>query len=186
REKGAGESSRWDVRGRQARVTPDDSKEALFRYRFGSAEFDEARFELRVAGLPVDVQRKPLEVLAALLAHAGEVVTKDELLDTVWQGRPTVENVVANAVAKLRSALGPDGAERIVTQPRVGYRFTGPLERTAVGRSLGSRLELAAGMSVPGRPNFRLESQLGGSAGSEVWTARHGKTRERRVYKFSL
>lgn len=167
-------------------MTEEQPKTALFRYRFGSAEFDEARFELRVGGLPVEVQRKPLELLAVLLAHAGEVVTKDELLDTVWQGRPTVENVLANAVAKLRSALGPDGAEHIVTQPRVGYRFTGPLERTAVGRSLASRLELTPGMSVPGRPNFLLESQLGGSDGSEVWTARHGKTRERRVYKFSL
>lgn len=167
-------------------MTPDDPKAARFRYRFGSAEFDEARFELRVSGLPVEVQRKPLELLAVLLAHAGEVMTKEELLDTVWQGRPTVENVLANAVAKLRSALGPAGAERIVTQPRVGYRFTGPLERTVVGRSLASQLELAPGMNVPARPNFLLESQLSGSAGSEVWTARHGKTGERRVYKFSL
>ena len=46
-----------------------------FSYRFGSAEFDEARFELRVAGLPVEVERRALEVLAYLLRHAGEVVT---------------------------------------------------------------------------------------------------------------
>ena len=85
---------------------------ALYRYRFGTAEFDEARFELRVSGLPVDIQRKPLEMLACLLAHAGEVVTKDELLDTVWEGRPTVENVIANAIGKLRSALGDENAER--------------------------------------------------------------------------
>lgn len=166
-------------------MTADDSKAALFRYRFGSAEFDEARFELRVSGLPVDVQRKPLGVLSVLLAHAGEIVTKEELLDTVWQGRPTVENVVANAIAKLRGALGPEGAECIITQPRVGYRFTGPLERTAVGRSLGSRLELAPGMRVPGRSNFILASQLSGFRESEVWTARHSKTGELRVYKFS-
>ncbi|PKM09103.1 MAG: serine/threonine protein kinase, partial [Gammaproteobacteria bacterium HGW-Gammaproteobacteria-7] len=165
-------------------MTSDESKAALYRYRFGSAEFDEARFELRVAGLPVEVQRKPLELLAALLARAGEVLTKDELLDTVWQGRPTVENVLANAIAKLRSALGPEGAERIITQPRVGYRFAGPLERIAVGSQLGSRLELAPGIAVPTRPNFILCSQLSGAGGSEVWTARHAKTRELRVYKF--
>ena len=162
----------------------DDAKAAVYRYRFGSAEFDEARFELRVSGLPVDVQRKPLELLSFLLAHAGEVVTKEELLDTVWQGRPTVENVLANAIAKLRSALGPEGAERIITQPRIGYRFSGPLERTAVGRSLLSLLELAPGMNVPARSNFILESQLSGRE-SEVWTARHGKTGELRVYKFA-
>lgn len=163
---------------------PDDPKAALYRYRFGSAEFDEARFELRVSGLPVDVQRKPLELLAFLLAHAGEVVTKEELLETVWQGRPTVENVLANAIAKLRSALGPEGVEWIITQPRVGYRFSGPLERTAVGRTLASRLEFAPGMNVPTRPNFILESQLTGRE-NEVWTARHAKTAELRVYKFA-
>lgn len=163
-----------------------DPKAALFRYRFDSVEFDEARFELRVSGLPVEVQRKPLEVLSLLLSHAGEVVTREELLDTVWQGRPTVDAVVANAMTKLRNALGPEGAERILTQPRVGYRFAGPLERTAVGRHFVSQLELVQGMSVPGRPNFILESQLGGSPDSEVWVAFHAKTREPRVYKFSV
>ncbi|HKQ14827.1 MAG TPA: winged helix-turn-helix domain-containing protein, partial [Steroidobacteraceae bacterium] len=158
---------------------------ALYRYRFGSAEFDEARFELRVSGLPVDIQRKPLEILACLLAHAGEVVTKDELLDTVWEGRPTVENVIANAITKLRGALGGENAERIVTQPRVGYRFAGAVERVAVGRGWVSRLDLSAGAPVPGRPNFVLESMIGRSVASEVWLARHAKTHEPRVYKFS-
>ena len=117
----------------------------------------------------MDIQRKPLEILACLLAHAGEVVTKDELLDTVWEGRPTVENVIANAIGKLRSALGDENAERIVTQPRVGYRFTGAFERVAVGRGWVSRLDLAAGAPVPGRPNFVLESMIGRSVASEVW-----------------
>lgn len=157
----------------------------VFRYRFGSAEFDEARFELRVDAVPVDIQRKPLEILACLLAHAGEVVTKEELLDSVWEGRPTVENVIANAVAKLRGALGAQNADRIVTHPRVGYRFTGTFERTAVGRTWVSQLELAAGMPVPARPNFTLEAMLSRSVASEVWLARHSRTREPRVYKFS-
>jgi serine/threonine protein kinase/DNA-binding winged helix-turn-helix (wHTH) protein len=165
--------------------SPDAPDAPLFRYRFGTAEFDEARVELRVRGEPVDIQRKPLEILACLLAHAGEVVTKDELLDLVWEGRPTVENVIANAVAKLRSALGEENADRIVTQPRVGYRFTGPFERTAVGRAWVSQLELAAGMAVPARPNFVLEAMLSRSVASEVWLARHSKTHEPRVYKFS-
>lgn len=163
----------------------EDAPAVLYRYRFGTAEFDEARFELRVAGLPVDVQRKPLEILACLLAHAGEVVTKEELLELVWEGRPTVENVIANAITKLRSALGGDNANRICTQPRIGYRFDGALERIAVGRKSVSRLEMKPGQAVPGRPNFQLEAMLGHSAGSEVWLARHVKTRERRVYKFS-
>jgi serine/threonine protein kinase/DNA-binding winged helix-turn-helix (wHTH) protein len=156
-----------------------------YRYRFGSAEFDEARFELQVAGISVDVQRKPLEILKYLLRRAGEVVTKSELLDEVWEGRPTVENVVATALAKLRSALGEENAARIVTQARVGYRLTGHVERIAVGRALCSVLILAPQQPVPGRDHFLLESLIGQSLGSEVWLARHPKTGERRVYKFS-
>ncbi|MDE2148775.1 MAG: winged helix-turn-helix domain-containing protein [Gammaproteobacteria bacterium] len=157
----------------------------LYHYRFGNAEFDEARFELRVAGLPVDLEQRPLQVLTALLRHPDEVVTREELFETVWAGRPTVDNVLANAVAKLRKALGPEDGSRIVTLPRVGYRLTGPVERAAAGRRLVSRMDLAAGLPVPGCEHFLLEAQLGPSHGSEVWLARHGKTGEARVYKFS-
>jgi non-specific serine/threonine protein kinase len=163
----------------------DEQQRALYRYRFGSAEFDEARFELTIGGLTVDVQRKPLEILAILLRHVDEVVTRDELLESVWEGRPTVEHVVANAIAKLRSALGEDNAARVITQPRVGYRLKGPLERIAVGRAFTSALNLRVGLAVPGRENFSLVCQLSQSNHSEVWLAQHNKTAEQRVYKFS-
>lgn len=162
---------------------PDVKK--LFRYRFGSAEFDETRFELRVAGLAVRIERKPLEVLALLLQHAGEVVTKDEMLTTVWAGRPSVEAVITNALTKLRDSLGEDNAAQIVTQPRVGYRLTGTVERIVVGRAMTSRIQLSKGAPVPLRANFQLESLLNSSRNSEVWVARSIGTNERRVYKFS-
>ncbi len=155
-------------------------------YRFGTAEFDEARFELRVAGLPVDVERRALEVLAYLLRHAGEVVTKEELLREVWAGRVTVEKVLPNAINKLRRALGEANADHISTQARIGYRLDGAITRTAVGRQIASELQFAAGQAVPGRGNFVLIRQLGRTAGSEVWLAEHAKTRARRVYKFAL
>ena len=88
-------------------------------------------------------------------------------------------------MTKLRGALGEENAERIVTQPRVGYRFDGAFERVAVGRAWVSSLELTAGTPVPGRPNFVLETMIGRSAASEVWLARQAKTREPRVFKFS-
>ncbi|MBY9067220.1 tetratricopeptide repeat protein [Hyphomonas sp. WL0036] len=162
------------------------SEEAiLYRYRFGAAEFDEASFELKVGGLAVELERRPLEVLALLLRHAGEVVTKEELLETVWQGRITVENVLANAVAKLRKGLGETLADQIRTQARIGYRLTAPVERVASGRRLVNTLELKAGQPVPERSHFILREQLSGTRGSEVWLARHEKTGEARVYKFS-
>ena len=155
-----------------------------YTYRFGSAEFDEARFELRVGGLPVEVERRALEVLGYLLRHAGEVVTKEELLREVWAGRVTVDKVLPNAVAKLRRALGEANAERLLTQARVGYRLDGTVSRMAVGSAMASRLDLAPGQPVPGRENFTLLRQLGATRGSEVWLAEQARTHVQRVYKF--
>lgn len=158
----------------------------LYRWRFGSCEFDESRLTLHVAGVPATIEHKPLQVLALLLRHAGEVVTKHELFDAVWAGRVTVDHVLATAVGKLRRAIGDGAGVEIRTVPRIGYRLSGPVERIAAGRRLASELALAAGQRVPSREHFRLERQLGRTAGNEIWLARHDKTGERRVYKFAL
>lgn len=161
-------------------------REQTYRYRFGTATFDETSFELRVAGLRVDVERRALDVLACLLRHAGEVVTKEELFAQVWAGRITVEKVLPNAINKLRRALGEANAELLVTQPRIGYRLTGVVERIVIGRTLPNPLALRTGQPVPGRENFILQRQLGGRTDSEVWLAEHARTHERRVYKFAV
>ncbi|HJV69999.1 protein kinase domain-containing protein [Ideonella sp.] len=155
-------------------------------FRFGSAEFDEARAELRVQGLAVEVQQRPLQLLALLLAQPGEVVKREDIYRQLWGDRVTVENVLANAVLKLRTALGPENGQRIATVARQGYRFDGPLERVATGRRLVSRLELSAGMTVPGRDHFVLAEQLGASHQNETWRARQPRTGETRIYKFAV
>lgn len=156
-----------------------------FAWSFGKAEFDEGRWLLSVDGAPVELERKPLEVLQYLLRHAGEAVTKDELLSTVWAGRVVVEAVLTNAIGKLRRALGDDGATAIVTLPRVGYRLDGQVMRRTVEHvPPGSRL--SAGDTVPRRGNWVLEQALARHGDGEVWLARHAKTGEARVFKFSL
>lgn len=157
----------------------------LYRYRFGACEFDESRFELTVGGLVVEIEHKPLRVLQLLLRRRGELLTREELLETVWADRVTVEQVLTSAVAKLRKALDEPDAQRIVTVPRGGYRFDGPVERVAVGTRFASSLRLAAGAAVPGREHFTLKEPLATSQGSEVWLARHAKTGETRVYKMA-
>lgn len=133
----------------------------LYRYFFGTAEFNEARFELRVDGVPVAIERRPLVLLAKILEHADQVVTKGELLHTVWGGRITVENVLANAMAKLRKALGVN-ALLLVTIPRVGYRIQGPVKKMEaqadcdiipapprVGAAMGNPLFTSARITPP-------------------------------------
>jgi non-specific serine/threonine protein kinase len=159
---------------------------ALYRYRFGTVEFDESRLELHVGGLIVDIEPRPLQVLSILLARTDQVVSKQELLDTVWEGRVTVENVLYNALTKLRKALRDDASELIVTVPRMGYKFAGPVERFMVQPKLTSRLDFRIGAAVPGREHFHLHAQIGATRHCEVWVARHFKTQEPRVYKFGV
>lgn len=162
-----------------------DTGETLYRYRFGDVEFDEARFELHAAGLAVDVQVKPLELLRVLLRAGGEVVSRAQILRSVWkyQNPALVDtNVVGAALTKLREALGKD-AQRIVNVPRMGYRLDGPIHRDEVGHAGAPPFE--GGMPVPRREEFVLEQLLSRSKQSEVWRARSAQTGESRVYKFA-
>jgi len=156
-----------------------------YAWSFHTVEFDEGRWQLTVDGLPVELERKPLEVLQYLLRHAGEAVTKDELLSTVWAGRVVVEAVLTNAVGKLRRALGEGAGGAIVTLPRVGYRIEGKVTRRTVAH-VPPESRLAAGDAVPRRAHWLLEDALARAGDSEVWLARHAKTGQQRVFKFSL
>lgn len=95
-------------------------------WRFGECRFDELRFELRVRGVPVELERKPLEVLLQLLSSGGNVVRKEDLLQSVWPGLLVVDASLATAVSKLRKALGDQ--DIIQTVSKVGYRICVPIE----------------------------------------------------------
>lgn len=154
------------------------------RYRFEDCEFDAGAGELRVGGKWLPLEPRPTRLLAELLRHAGEVVTKEELMAAVWDGRITVDHVVANAVSKLRSALGERGAARLQTVPRVGYRLLGPVQRLALPLP-DLALELQPGQPVPGREAYRLLRALGSGPAQGVWLAEHAKLGHRRVFKFA-
>lgn len=64
--------------------------------------FEQARFELRGARLPVEVERDSFKMMACLLRHAGEPASKEEPFREVGAGRITVDKVLPNAIAKLR------------------------------------------------------------------------------------
>lgn len=152
-------------------------------WRFADCEFDELRHELRIRGKTVDVEAKPWEVLHQLLLHAGEVVTKDELLESVWPGIMVVDASVATAISKLRKALGDESM--VVTLPRVGYRLAVPVQSKPVSPPPWPELHLNPGERVPGRDQWRLTRRLDLSPSSEVWLAEHPKTHEARVFKFA-
>jgi serine/threonine protein kinase/DNA-binding winged helix-turn-helix (wHTH) protein len=152
-------------------------------WRFGECQVDELRRELRVHGAQVDLESKPFEVLHQLLLHAGEVVTKDELLEAVWPGLNVVDGSLATAISKLRRAFGDESI--VVTVPRIGYRLAVPVQITPCAPSISRELHLSVGQAVPRRQQWVLVRRLGRSPSSEVWLAEHPKTHESRVFKFA-
>ena len=101
------------------------------RLRFGLFEFDAAAGLLSREGVPVRLQPQPARVLAILLAHAGEVVTRDDLRQQVWNDGTFVdfERGLNFCIAQIRTALGDaaDSPRFIETLPRRGYRFIAPV-----------------------------------------------------------
>lgn len=100
-------------------------------FHFGLFEADSGSGELRKQGEHVRLQDQPFRMLLLLLEHAGEVVTREELRENLWQENTFVEfdNGLNVAVKKIRDALG-DSAENprfIETVPRRGYRFIAPV-----------------------------------------------------------
>jgi DNA-binding winged helix-turn-helix (wHTH) protein len=78
----------------------------------------------------IDLEPKSMAVLVMLAEHAGEVVSSDALIRSVWRNRPMGENPVYKSIAKLRRALGDETGEPryIETIPRKGYRLIAPPE----------------------------------------------------------
>jgi DNA-binding winged helix-turn-helix (wHTH) protein len=72
---------------------------------------------------------KPLAVLAYLVAHAGQVATKEALLEAVWPDTVVTEGVLKTCLGQIRQALGEraNAPRYIATVHRRGYRFIGPL-----------------------------------------------------------
>jgi len=102
-------------------------------YRFGIFELDLRSGELRRNGSKLKIQEQSLQVLALLLAHQGEPVTRDELRNQLWPADTFVDfdHSINAAIKRLREALS-DEAENprfIETLPRRGYRFIAPVNR---------------------------------------------------------
>jgi len=99
-------------------------------YKFGAFLVDRAGYRVLEGDRPVDLSPKLLDLLLHLLDNAGELVTKEALLDALWPGANVTDNALTQAVSELRQALGDDaGAPRFIkTVARRGYRFVAPVE----------------------------------------------------------
>jgi len=100
---------------------------------FGPYQFEPHNAQLRRGKRVLPLTRKACEVLQYLVAHSGQLVTKDALFQAVWPETVVSEGVLTNCIAELRQALGDDAKRPrcIATVHRRGYRFIAPLHPQA-------------------------------------------------------
>jgi DNA-binding response OmpR family regulator len=107
-------------RGQTGETLPDE-------VRFDDVIVDFRRFEAQKRGTPLELTRKEFGVLRLLAAKAGEVVTRDDLLNDVWgyESFPTTRTVDQH-IASLRAKLEEDASmpRRLITVHGVGYKLT--------------------------------------------------------------
>ncbi len=99
------------------------------RYQFGEFELDTPAATLRRGGQEIPLPPKAFQVLAYLIEHRQQVVSKQELVEALWKDTFVTDDALVQAVTAVRKALGDD-AERprfIRTKPRLGYQFIAPL-----------------------------------------------------------
>jgi len=102
---------------------------------------DPANARLRRGAEVIALRPKTLAVLAHLASHAGRLVTKQELLDTVWAETAVGEWVLSGCIRELRRALGddPKTPRMIETAHRHGYRFVAAVDATSEPAADGER-----------------------------------------------
>ena len=104
------------------------------RVRFGDCELDSDRRELRRGATLVHLQPQVFDLLIYLISHCDRVVSKDQMVESVWEGRFVSDVTLNSRVNAARHAIGDDGKRQalIRTVPRRGFRFVGKLiEETA-------------------------------------------------------
>src|SRR6266571_1452844 len=94
---------------------------------FGDYEIDVERRELRRAKTPVHVEPQVFDLLVYLVQNGDRVVSKDDLIASVWGGRIVSDSTLTSRINAARKALGDSGGDQklIRTIPRKGLRFVG-------------------------------------------------------------
>src|SRR5262249_992952 len=129
------------------------NRRAELRFLFGEHVLDTARRELRRGGEPIALEPQVFDLLVHLLQNRERVVSKDDLLASVWSGRIVSDATIDSRIAAARRAVGDSGVGQalIRTFARKGVRFVGEVREEA--EPAAPAPELAA---EPRRPELAL------------------------------
>jgi DNA-binding winged helix-turn-helix (wHTH) protein len=111
---------------------PTFQARTIARLQIGEWWADRTTNELGRAGVTVRIEPKAMEVLMVLADHAGQVVSREELLAAVWPGVVVGEEALTQSIIKLRRAFddNPRSPSYIETIPKRGYRIIAPVTKS--------------------------------------------------------
>ena len=101
-------------------------------YRFGPFVLDVPGYRLWQGETPLALSPKAFDLLQLFVRQPSTLLTKDEILATLWPDVAVTDNALTQVVSELRQALGDQSASPtfIQTVPRRGYRFVAQVETT--------------------------------------------------------
>jgi Tol biopolymer transport system component/DNA-binding winged helix-turn-helix (wHTH) protein len=99
-------------------------------YIFGPFRLDPAMRSLLRDGEPIPLAPKTFALLTVLVGSQGRLVSKEEIIRSLWDEAFVEEGNLTYQVSTLRKALGAEGSRWIETVPKAGYRFLGPVTST--------------------------------------------------------
>lgn len=121
-------------------------------YRVGAFLVDPDRYRITHGEVAVAVEPKVFDLLVHLIRHRERVLTREELFEAIWEGRPVSDATLSNHVKNARRALGDNGElqETIQTIRGRGYRFVAPVEE--VGADVPAAAPAAPAPAAPAPP----------------------------------
>src|SRR5262249_12668892 len=130
------------------------------RFLFENFTLDSNRRELLRDAVPIAIEPKVFDLLACLIQNRDRIVSRDDLIAQVWDGRIVSESAIATCINAARIATSDSGeAQRLIkTLPRKGLRFVGPVQEAEPTAPLTAQ---AAGVQgslpvLPDRPSIAV------------------------------
>ena len=125
-------------------------------FHFENQQLDLSRRELHRAGRRVPVEPQVFDLLVYMIENRDRVVTRDDLIQSIWKGRIVSESALATRINAVRKAVGDsgDGQRLIRTLPRKGFRFVGEV----TCQPSPSTAAAAPALTLPDKPSIAVLS----------------------------
>jgi adenylate cyclase len=132
---------------------------AILRYLFEDCVLDADRRELRRGAEPMPIAPQVFDLLAYLIRNRERVVSKDDLIAAIWDGRVVSDAAVTTRINVARAAIGDSGVEQrlIRTLPRKGFRFVGVVREEAAAAKAADAVDPPrAALALPDKPSIAV------------------------------